>query len=155
METTTLYALKFKGSLIELDEEKVQDFQPALVETFEFRHEPYTADRAIAVGQKLVRANLLNAQGIGDPEALAVARGKFIAEEIVKGWNRTMGDGQELPITPETIGAQPRLALRMFGVRIETGVYPTVEEIEAMKNPKNPTPDATLDSSGSIIKTEV
>ena len=147
METTTLYALRFRGALHDLDEERAPEFAPEHVATLTLTHRPYTAADAVAVAQKLAKADLLNRQGVGDAAGLAVARGLYVAERVVKEWDRTDGDGAPLPVSPENIAALHPLWLREFARRVETGLYPTAEELESMKRPTPPSSSPTTNGA--------
>jgi len=120
METTTVYTLKYKGQQLELAESKVKDFVPEYVQAWEFQHRDYTGDAAIKVGVKMSDARVGAAFGT-DGEVIAVAKGKFIAEEIAT--------------SPANAGSLPAIVLKQFGRRIERGIYPTEEEMEALKVP--------------------
>ena len=80
-------------------------------------------------------AALVDGRGLGDAEAISMARAKFVAAVLVKAWNRETDTGGPMPITPETVGTLPVDVLRSLRVKIEQGNYPTDAELEDMKLP--------------------
>ena len=135
MEKFTIYTLQHQGRSLLLDAAKVPEFRPEFVKSWEFECAPYLAESVIEIGRLMNSAALVDGRGLGDAEAISMARAKFVAAVLVKSWNRETDTGGPMPITPETVGTLPVVVLRSLRVLIEQGNYPTDAEIEDMKVP--------------------
>ena len=137
MEKFTFFALDFKGGLLELSAEDALTFPPEIVKSWTLEYEPYLAEAALKVGRKLADARIGTVFGT-DGDTITIAKGKAIAEEIVKGWDRTDSDRQPLPVTPENIGTLPLVVIRQVPRRLTKMVIATDAEIDALRKPTPP-----------------
>ena len=147
MEGIQFFALNYKGGLLEMSEDEAGQFPSELIKTWSLRHDPYTAAVALAVGKRMAEERIGPAFGTDD-ETIAIAKGQYVAEKIVKEWDRTIDGGTALPVTAENIGTLPMFVLKKLPGRVSGGVYATAKEIEALKvsGPTSPsTPSTAVD----------
>ena len=135
MEKFTIHTLQHQGRSLLLDAGKVAEFRAEFVKAWEFECAPYVAESVIEIGRLMNGAALVDGRGLGDAEAIDMARAKFVASVLVKTWNRQIDTGGPMPITAETVGTLPVDVLRALRVKIERGQFPTDAELADMKVP--------------------
>jgi hypothetical protein len=135
LETTKFYTLDFRGQQIALTEKKAQEYKPEFVKVWEFQISPYSGGAAISVGRQIGQSGLIGVGGVGDEEGVQVLRGKLIAMELLKSWNRTDNDGQPLPITAENVDSLPKTVLQQLVLHVEGRIAIPEGELDALKKP--------------------
>ena len=135
METTTIYGLSYKGRILELASEDVDDYPSEIVRSWTFQHASYTGAVALEVGKRLSDERIGAAAFGSDAETVSVAKGLFAAQKVVKGWDWKSEDGTDIPVTPETLGTLPPAVLKQFWLKVVRGEYPTEQELETLKLP--------------------
>ncbi len=132
MEKTTIYGLCYKGGMLPLAEDVAGEYDPTAVKSWELTHKPYTGAAAIKVGIRLAEKKIGPQFGT-DAATTERARGAAIMAEVVTDWPLQTEDGALLPISEDNIGLLPPMVLAAFGNRLEYGIYPTKEELEALR----------------------
>ncbi len=131
METTTIYGLCYKGTVFPLAEDVAGEYDPACVKTWAFKHTPYTGAVAIKVGLALAEKKIGPQFGT-DAATVERARGAAIMLETVKEWSLE-ADGAALPVNEDNIGLLPAMVLQSFGNTLEYGIFPSKDELEALR----------------------
>ncbi len=138
-----IYALAYKGHHHIVSEDEAAEYPEDLMRCYSFECKAYDGAKTIETGRLMNAAGLVNDSGVGDADALAVARGQFIGLTVIQGWNHTTSDGAALDITLANIGTLPPEVLAEFGVMVSRGPRVTQSEIEALKK-KPPTSTESL-----------
>jgi hypothetical protein len=133
MQTTVIHSILVRGFHHVVTEYEVERYKPEVRRIWEFRHDPYVAGHAVHAGRLLNQAGLLNAHGIGDPHATDAARAHFIAQQVIREWNRLTPDGAPMPVTPETIATLPVDVLLEFGHVLRRGSEISKEDLVSLK----------------------
>ena len=134
MPKLTIHVLTYEGYDYALPEtEDVSAFPPEMVRAYIFERSTYDSNKAIEVGRLLNNAGLFNANGLADADALAVARGKFVASQTLTGWDRQTDDGKDLPRSLENIGTLPPCVLSAYGERVAQRPGLTVKTLAEIK----------------------
>ena len=135
MRKISIASLIYEDNFIYLSDEQAKEFRPEAVKNWEFDCAPYLTQVVIEVGRLMNQARLTDERGLGDADAIEMARAKFTMQLLVKEWNRQTETGEALPITPENIGSLPVGVIRAFYLRIEQGAQPTKAEVDALRLP--------------------
>ncbi len=135
MEKITVSTIAYKSSFIYVSDEQAKKFKPEALKVWEFDCAPYLAETVIEIGRSMNALRLTNEHGVGDVEALDMARAKITALLLVKSWNRVTETGDMLPINAENMGSVPGGVLLALRLRLERGQVPTSAEIEQMRLP--------------------
>jgi len=125
----------YEDNFIYLSDEDAKKYRPEVIKIWEFDCAPYLAQTVIEVGRLVNQARLTDERGLGDAEAIEIARAKSAVQLLVKEWNRQTETGEALPITPENIGSLPVGVLRALYLRLEQGAQPTRAETDALRLP--------------------
>ena len=148
MEKISISTLAYQGNFIYISDEQAKTFKPDALKAWEFDCTPYLAGTVIEVGRGVNSLRLTDERGLGDADALEMARAKMTALALVKGWNRQAETGETLPITAESMDSLPGSVLLALRIRLERGQIPTNAEVEAMKLPTSPSTMPTSSDEG-------
>ncbi len=135
MRKISIASFIYEDNFIYLSEEDAKKYRPEAIKTWEFDCAPYLTQTVIEVGRLINQARLTDERGLGDADAIEIARAKFAVQLLVKEWSRQTETGEALPITPENIGTLPVGVLRALYLRLERGAQPTQAEADAMRLP--------------------